>query len=277
MKADLHVHTNISDGSMSIEEVLKEAKANSVTHLGITNHDTVEGLKEAIEAGEKAGIKIIPGIEISAYDVETRKRIHILGFNFDLKATNIKRLCDATLEKRHNNSLWQINELIKNGYTMDVENIYARAENSLVIYKQHIMAELIDKGYSTEIYSNLYDELFKGEGICAKDIEYIDAVDAVKAIKADGGVAILAHPGQLDSYSSIDKLVEAGLDGIELYHEDHGLEDHIKVMQYCKKYNLISTGGSDYHGSYGSSAKIGQITCPEKFITVFDNKILSIS
>lgn len=274
MKADLHVHTNISDGSFDLDEVIDMAVKNGVTHLAITNHDTVKGLEEAVDKGKSAGIKIIPGIEISSCDPESNKKIHILGFNFDLKGISIRKVCDPMLQNRHNNSLWQINQLIKGGYVIDVGNIYARAKSSEVIYKQHIMAELIDKNYTDKIYSDLYRKLFKGSGICARDIEYADAYEAVKAIKRDGGIAILAHPGQLDSYNFIEKLIEAGLDGIELYHEDHREEDHKKVAEYCRKYNLIATGGSDFHGDYGTAIKIGQISSPNEFLNIFDPGII---
>lgn len=270
MKADLHVHTNISDGSMDLEEVIALAIKNGVTHLGITNHDTVKGLSEAIHAGKRAGIKVIPGIEISAWDSFTKRKVHILGFNFNEDGKNIKKLCDPILERRHNNSLWQIDKLLSSGYSIDVESIYLRAEKSGVIYKQHIMAELIDKKYSDAIYSDLYIRLFKGEGICAKDIEYVDAIRAVQAIKADDGIAILAHPGQLNSYSIIDKLVAEGLDGIELYHEDHNEEDHKKITEYCSRFALIATGGTDFHGTYGeTNISIGDIACPEQYIHLF--------
>lgn len=260
MKADLHVHTNISDGSMSIQEVVNEALLNGVTHLGITNHDAVRELKEAIEVGIRAHINIIPGIEISACDFSSGRKIHILGYNFNLEAENIRKLCDPVLDRRHKNSIWQIEQLINLGYKINVDDIYARAEKSKVIYKQHIMAELIDKKYTDGIYSSLYKKLFKGDGVCAKDIEYVDACEAVKAIKMDGGIAVLAHPGQLNSYPYIEKLVEAGLNGIELFHQDHNDEDHMKIKTYCSKYKLITTGGSDFHGSYGSEIRVGEIT-----------------
>lgn len=273
MKVDLHVHTNISDSSFDLESTIALAKLNGVTHLGITNHDTVEELEEAMEVGKKSGVKIIPGIEISAWDSNTGKKVHILGFNFDFEAANIKKICTPILEKRNKNSLENIEKLINYGYQLNRENIYVRAEKSKVIYKQHIMAELIDKGYTDSIYSDLYKELFKGNGLCASNMEYVDVIEAVKAIKADGGIAILAHPGQLDSYYLIDKLVEAGLDGIEKYHEVHSEEDHRKVDEYCKRYNLITTGGSDFHGTYGTSTAIGEITTPREFLYVFDNEI----
>lgn len=93
MKGDLHIHTDISDGSYTIDELLKEAKEKKLTHIAITNHDTVDGLEEAIRKGKEIGIKVIPGIEISAYDLKNKRKIHILGYNFNLEAPNVKKLC----------------------------------------------------------------------------------------------------------------------------------------------------------------------------------------
>lgn len=266
MLADLHVHTDVSDSSCDLHETLRIARTNGVTHIAITNHDTVKGLPEAMLEGEKQGIKVIPGIEISAQHKESGKKVHILGYHIDLEGKNIKKLCDPILKQRHNNSLWQINQLLTHGFRIDIENIIERAKNSGVTYKQHIMAELIQEGYTDSIYSDLYKKLFKNGGICARDIEYADVFDAVRAIKLDGGIAVLAHPGQQDTFDLIDQLVEAGMDGIEIYHEDHTKEDVEKVLYYQKKHNLILTGGSDFHGSYGTQIQIGDIACPEEYI-----------
>lgn len=273
MKADFHIHTDISDGYNNLEEIITMAIENNLTHIAITNHDTVEGLEEAIKLGRKEGVKIIPGIEISAFNFEKNKKVHILGFNFDIKAKNIKKLCNSILERRNNNSIVQINRLVMNNYNLSIKNILLKAIRSGVIYKQHILDELVDKGYTENIYGDLYRELFKNGGICDIDIVYPDAVEAVKAIKADGGIAILAHPGQLDSYDIIHKLSEAGLDGLELNHEDHDDEDLKKIKSYGEKYNFILTGGSDFHGKYGTKIKLGEITSPEEFIKVFDKDI----
>lgn len=272
MRADLHVHTNISDGFYDFERTIILAKARGVTHLAITNHDTIKGLEEAIVEGEKQGVTIIPGIEISACDLQSRKKVHLLGYCLDLNGLNIKKLCDPILEKRKANSLWQLDSIIKAGFKIDVEKIYERSKNSGVIYKQHIMAELVDGNYMDDIYKNLYKELFKGGGICDKDIEYVDMIEAVKAIKADHGLAVLAHPGQLDSYDFIKALVNAGLDGIELNHVYHKPADRLKIMEYSNKYNLILTGGSDFHGPYGTSINIGDIECPSEYHYIFNNK-----
>lgn len=262
MKVDLHVHTNISDSSDSIEDTIQIAKHNDIKYMGIVNHDTVEGLEEAIEKGRKEGINIIPGIEISAYDYKRNKKVHILGYNFNLNAENIKKLCDPILERRNKNSLRQINILRENNYDIPIEEVNEKAKYSTCIYKQHIMAVLIDKGYCSEIYSDLYYKLFKNGGICAGDIEYVDAFKAMEAIKRDGGVAVLAHPGQLDSYEIMKELWNEGLDGIELYHEDHKPEDLVRIFEFAIKHRVILTGGSDYHGKYGEKSNMGVVTVP---------------
>lgn len=266
MKVDLHVHTNVSDGSDSIEETIQTAKCNDVKYIGIVNHDTVEGLEEAIEKGREEGIKIIPGIEISAYDYKRNKKVHILGYNFNLNAKNIKVLCNPTLERRNKNSLRQINILRENNFDITLEDVMEKAKYSTCIYKQHIMAVLMDKGYCSEIYSDLYYKLFKNGGICAGDIEYVDAFMAMEVIKRDGGKAVLAHPGQLDSYEIMKDLWAEGLDGIELYHEDHKPEDLIRILEFAVTHQVILTGGSDYHGQYGEKSSFGKISVPINFI-----------
>ncbi|MCL1950277.1 MAG: PHP domain-containing protein [Turicibacter sp.] len=268
MRIDLHVHTDQSDGADSLESVLKAAHLKQVTHLGIVNHDTLEGLDEAMALGEKSGIAIIPGIEISAMDFKTQRKVHILGYYVDPKGENIRNLCGPLLKARHQNSLWQIGRLQEAGYPLDTQRIMAQAKGG-TIYKQHIMNELVGLGYTNSIYSGLYQQFFKNGGICHRDIEYVDALEAVRAIKADGGIAVLAHPGQLESYASIGQLVDAGLDGIELNHEDHTEEDHELVRKYAEKYGLFVTGGTDYHGMFGTKILVGDILCPPESAWLF--------
>lgn len=265
MKGDLHIHTNISDGSYSTKEVLEMALKNGLTHIGITNHDTVKGLSEAIEMGKELGIKVIPGIEISAYDFKNNRKVHILGYNFDLHGSNITKLCEPTLEARNENSKWQMKTLIENGYDIDIKSVEEKCRVSGVLYKQHIMQALIEKDYTTSIYSDLYRRLFKNNGICARDIDYVDAKDAVKAIKDDGGLAVLAHPGQLNSYDLIPELVSNGLDGIEVNHISHTDNDVKKINEFSQIYGLFLTGGTDFHGIYGEEdIKVGEILSPSE-------------
>ncbi|MCM3398590.1 PHP domain-containing protein [Oceanobacillus profundus] len=262
MKADLHVHSTYSDGSDSIEMVMREAQLNGVTHLSFVDHDTTAGLLEAQRLGEHYGIEVIPGIEISAYDFKRDLKVHILGYNYQPEARHIKQLCDSLLKRRHAHTLWQIEQIKKVGFRLDLETISKAAKPSETIYKQHVMQQLTSAFYSSDAYQSLYKRLFKGDGPAAGDIEYVDAFDAVRAVVADGGIAVVAHPGQLDSYELIPELIEVGLGGIERNHIDHDEQDVLKVESLANQYQLIMTGGTDYHGSFGKSVQIGNITSP---------------
>ncbi|MFJ7933974.1 PHP domain-containing protein [Sporosarcina sp. NPDC096371] len=266
MKADLHVHSHYSDGSSSVEELMELAAKNSITHLSLVDHDTTDGIQAAQIAGAKHGITIVPGIEISAYDFTRNRKVHILGYQFDEQATHIRELCQPLLTRRHENSLWQIEQLQKNDYDIRLEDVAQKARMSGVIYKQHIMHSLLDHHFMSPLYQELYRTLFKGNGICSRDIEYVDAVAAVKAIKADNGYAVLAHPGQLDSYDLIPELVANGLDGIERNHFDHSQEDKQKVDRYANEFGLFQTGGSDFHGEYGKPIMMGDLVSPTEFL-----------
>ena len=128
---------------------------------------------------------------------------------------------------------------------------------STALYKQHIMAALTDEPYVSAAYRALYRSLFKNGGICDRDIAYVDARDAVTAIVEDGGLAVLAHPGQLDSYDMVPALAECGLGGIERFHPDHTPIDHARCANVAERYGLICTGGSDYHGRFGGIPYLG--------------------
>jgi predicted metal-dependent phosphoesterase TrpH len=266
MKADLHVHTTYSDGSTSVEETLKIAVERGLSHISIVDHDTVRGTQLAKEIGSQVGITVIPGIEISAYDFTRQRKVHILGYMYDEEAAHIQQLCQPLLERRHKNSIWQAQQLIDHGHTLSLDRLDDECKTSQVLYKQHIMAAITNLPFTDPAYRSKYKELFKNNGICARDISYVDAIDAVKAIKADNGIAVLAHPGQLNSFELIPQLVEAGLDGIELNHMDHSEEDKRKVQEYADTYRLGLTGGSDFHGVFGAPIGIGDVLCPPSFI-----------
>lgn len=253
MRIDLHVHTNISDSSLGTEETLLLAKELGLTHIAITNHDTVRGLVEAINFGKEIGITVIPGIEISAYDTKHQLKTHILGYYFDIKAPHIQALVNETNQRRDENTRWQLNQLIKAGYDITIEEVEQKAANSTAFYKQHLFDVLKTKGYSKEELKSL----FKKGGICDRTITYVEASEAVKAIKADGGIAVMAHPGQSKTCDLIPELVQVGLDGIEKYHPDHSEEDYDVINQLIETHQLIATTGSDFHSTYGPNRPFG--------------------
>lgn len=257
MKVDLHCHTDVSDCSLSFEEILELAWREKVSYLAITNHDTTKGLEEMVVLGKGKGIEIIPGIEISAFDFNRNRRVHILGYFIEPGHSALKELCDPLLENRHRASYLMVQNLINRGYSITWEQVNKYAEGGTGVYKQHIMHALMENGYTDSIYGDLYKKLFsrgqngQAHGIAYVPMKYIDARLAIIAIIQAGGVPVLAHPGQYKSFEAVPELVEAGLQGIEVYHPLHGTADEARAKLYAADYDLVMTGGTDFHGFYG--------------------------
>jgi phosphoribosyl 1,2-cyclic phosphate 1,2-diphosphodiesterase len=252
MKLDLHQHSTFSDGADSLEELFEMAKKHGLTHLSIVDHDTTRHVKPAKQLSEKYGIAFIPGIEISAYDFNRNRKVHILGYDFQDETPHIDALCKPLLDLRHQHSLWQLRRIQEAGFNLNLEDVLKFVSDGEILYKQHIMNALIDASYNSVEYKTLYRSLFKGAGVAAGDITYVDAFKAVEAIHADGGYAVVAHPGQLDSFEIIEELVPYGLSGVEKIHPDHSLEHVNRIVNIANQHDLFTTGGSDYHGRYGA-------------------------
>lgn len=255
--SDMHVHTTASDGSDTFAEVLMMAIDQRVDRIAFTNHDTTRGLAEAAELGERFGIRVVGGIEVSAYDFGRDRKVHVLGYGLDEGSPVLGALCGPTLDARRANTLWQLDQLVFHGYAVDIERALNLGSASTCLYKQHLMAALTDEPFTSGAYRELYRGLFKGGGICDRDIAYVDARDAVCAIVEDGGVAVLAHPGQLDSYDLVPALVDCGLMGIERNHPDHTRADRARCDALAERFGLVRTGGSDYHGVFGAVPCVG--------------------
>ncbi|WP_028548453.1 PHP domain-containing protein [Paenibacillus sp. UNC451MF] len=257
MKVELHCHTRLSDGSLTFDEIMEQALENRVTHVAITNHDTTRELEQMVKTGQERGIEIIPGIEVSGFDFKRERRVHILGYYIEPGNPAIESLCSPLLERRHQGCRHAVDRLIQAGYSITWDDVLKYAESGTGVYKQHIMHALIDQGYTTTIYGELYKKLFSrgqnGEqpGIAYTPTEYVDACEAVRVILQAGGVPVLAHPGQYRSFEAVPELVEAGLQGIEVWHPLHDHEDEIRAREFALEFDLIMTGGSDFHGFYG--------------------------
>jgi predicted metal-dependent phosphoesterase TrpH len=249
MKVDLHIHSNWSDGSMGIPQLISFAKAQNLDAISITDHDTMAGQEEALMEGKKQGLHIINGIEISAYNPETGRKAHILGYHVK-DMVSLSRACYPFLEARHRKNLESVIRIQKAGYFIGQKDVEEYAALDGIVYRQHIMHALVDRCYSSTIYGPLYSKLFGPGGIAVVNADYINAKDAVHLIKDCGGYAVLAHPFQYDSIELIPKLVEWGLTGIEYQHHTQTPEHQEKVIQIAKSYNLFLSGGSDFHGFY---------------------------
>lgn len=251
MPADLHCHTRLSDGSLGIEDLILLASRSGVDTLAITDHDCQAGTVRGKIIGKRHGIEVVPGVELSSYDPDADKNISILCYLAD-NPNRLEGLCRKnSLARRKASQLMVVKASQR--YPINSELVLKCASGSTNIYKQHIMHALMECGYTTEFYGDLHDELFdpKSENNILVQPKYPTPKEVIDAIHEAGGVAIVAHPGRTDVLDLLDKLVEDGLDGIEVWTPENTEEETEAYFDYAKKHNLLMTGGSDFHGLYG--------------------------
>jgi predicted metal-dependent phosphoesterase TrpH len=249
LKVDLHLHSNWSDGSLGIPRLVRLAKTLGMDAISITDHDTMAGQAEAFEEGNRQGLRIIPGVEISAFNPETERKVHILGFHVrDMNGLN--SACRPFLEARYKKNLQSVNLIAEAGYPISQSDVQEYASLDGTVYRQHIMHALVDRGYAPSIYGPLYTKLFGPGGLAVVKASYMNVEEAVHLILDCGGVAVLAHPFQYDSMDIIPQLVSWGLAGIEYQHHTQTPERQGAAISAARSYNLFLSGGSDFHGFY---------------------------
>lgn len=249
MKADLHMHSTWSDGSMKVKEIVKTAKRAGLSVISITDHDSLQGQSEVKKYGEKYGVEIIPGLEISSYNPKTGRKVHILGYHIQQEDMVNKRLYPF-LQERHQATMKALHIIMEKGYPIEEDDVTCRVGCGDIMYRQHIMHALMERGYTNSIYGELYQHLFGKDGIAKVTSSYIPVKEAVGLVLEAGGIPVLAHPFQYDSFDLLPELKSYGLQGVEYKHHTQTKERENKVLQAAKELELFVTGGSDCHGMY---------------------------
>lgn len=250
MKGDLHCHTTLSDGSLGIEEVIAQAKTMGLDYLSITDHDTLASSNRAHILGERYGVTVIPGVELSAWDKKKNTRVHILCYA-PQKPDRLEGLCIKSCEIRKSCAKDMIDKVMEL-YPITPESVLKYSKGSKSIFKQQIMRALVNYGYATEFYGELNDKLFNREnGTCNVTREYPDVNFVLDLIHSSKGIAVMAHPYMFDNVELLEELAEKGkIDGIEVYNFTANKGQQENLLKIAKKYDLIVTGGSDFHGLY---------------------------
>ena len=252
MICDLHCHTTMSDGSLGIEDVILQAKRMNIDFLSITDHDTLSSFSRAKILGERYGVKMIQGVEMSAWDKERNRKVHIICYA-PKKPDRLEGLCLKSCEIRKSCSKEMI-EKVMQLYPITPESVLKHCTGSKSIYKSHIMRALIEYGYALEFYGELDKKLFSVDsGICLVEREYPDVRFVLELIHSARGVAVMAHPALYDSMELLAELAEEKkLDGVEVYHYSADDNQKKEMLDIAEKYDLIVTGGSDFHGLYNA-------------------------
>ncbi len=272
MKGDLHCHSRLSDGSVGIEEIVALAKKKGLDVIAITDHDCLAGTGRAKNLGEKQGVRVIPGVEISCTDKISGKNVHMLCYLPDFP-DRLEGLCHKNLIIRKKaGQIMMLKAAERFGIGADF--IMKRCGGSTNLYKQHIMHALMEAGCTDTICGELYEELFlrKGEGNIAVNPIFPTPESVLEAIQNAGGIAVLAHPAHFGNFDTLERLIGLGLDGVEAYHPSASEADTQMLLRIAKEHKLLVTGGSDFHGMYGKTCMtIGAYSVCDKQLDDFLN------
>lgn len=268
---DLHAHSAFSDGSQTVSELIAEARERGLAGIAVVDHDSLRQLSSVRAEARAAGFPVLAGVEVSCIDATSGRKVHILVYGLEATPDGcgpLERIVDETLALRCANSLWQAWTLERAGvapcgHPATVASVLEVSHASTGFYKQHIMQALTGLCYRDAEYQRIYRRLFKGGGIVERDIPlYPEVIEAVRAAREQGGIPVLAHPQQMNSWDAVPALVAAGLMGIEAFHPDNDDAASARCFELARRFGLICTGGSDYHGRYGAPVCMG-----ERFIT----------
>ena len=270
MKADLHCHTTISDGSLGISDVIRQADRNDVRCLAITDHDSLASLSRSAVLGKRYNVNVIPAVEFSAFDNDRKKKVHILCY-MPAKPDRLEGLCLRTSTGRMELGKRMAVKVLDK-YPITLESILRYSAGSKAIYKCHIMHALMDYGYTTELYGDVYDSIFDAkEGICAAEVAseadfYPDVHFVTTLIRASGGISVMAHPKVYDSTALLEELAaKHEIDGVEVWHQSADSAYQEEIQKIAAEHGLLTTGGSDFHGFYNHYAiQIGSNLTPEE-------------
>lgn len=261
MKGDLHCHSKISDGSLGLEELILYAKRSGLDFISLTDHDSLSGVSRAVTIGKRNGIRVVPAVEISAFDYQRNRLVHIICYlpeNRDRIAGMIYRSSEARKKAGV-----QMIQLVGRYYPLTVDQVVKYAAGCSSIFKIHIMHALMDMGFCDRIFGDLYYELFnEKDGKAIVIPEYPDVLDTINLIHESGGVAVMAHPAVYDSFDLLEALAKDKLiDGVEVYTPHHTKQQTELAEGIASRYGLIATGGTDFHGMYSKKpCPIGTVT-----------------
>ena len=261
---DLHIHSTASDGSLSPAEIIDNAQRLNLAAIAITDHDSIYGSKEALRAGIPPSLKFLTGVEISAAHpafFPGSGSFHILGYGIRLDNHALNHALNRLREARKNRNPKIIKRLNELGIKISLEDVnHTVAQGQLG--RPHIAHTMVKKGF-VESMDEAFDKYLGAGKPAYVDKDRIGCEEAIKLILEAGGVPVLAHPALLSMDDDcqleelIENLIKIGMRGIEVYYPEHSPEQTQRYMELADKYDLLMTGGTDFHGSITPGIKMG--------------------
>lgn len=260
--ADLHTHTSYSDGSLSPEELLRIAQQIGLKAIAITDHDSIDGAKQACRLAQRFGVEVIPAIELGTHIGDTE--VHLLGYFIDVNSPALATYLHQIRQTRHHRAIAILKKLQTFGLHLKIDDVLKKAGHGS-IGRPHIAAAMVERGLVTT-FQEAFD-LWIGDGRPAHvNKGSHEPEDLIALIHQAGGVAVLAHPGNRLSLKMLHRFIKGGLDGVEVLHPSHDETTRKAWQRLARQYGLLMTGGSDFHGFRTHANVFGSYVVPYKVV-----------
>jgi len=265
---DLHAHSTASDGSKSPAAVVAAAKAAGLSAIALTDHDTMDGVAEAVAASATYGIRVVPGVELSAID--DQREVHLLGLHIQ-RPSAIEESLQTFRDHRQSRAIQIVAKLNELGVPISFDDVLARARDA-AIGRPHLARVLIDRGWARDS-RDAFDR-YLGAGRPAYVAKHrLSVGDAIALVHAGGGLAVVAHPGPEGRRETIERFVALGLDGVEVRHPGHTQEDTNRLAALAEFFGLVPSGGSDWHGAVEGPRVLGVMRVPVSWLEQQDARV----
>jgi len=248
--ADLHLHSTLSDGTLGVEVLIRLCARKGLSCISITDHDNLDSYTQGLPFADAAGIELIPGIEVSS--VWQGKDIHILGYFCDSTNLAMNVELEEQARQRHTRVKAIIKKLNSLGIDLSYEKVLTYCKGR-VIGRPHVAMAMVDEEYVAS-FSDAFLKYLAEDGLAFVEKKGLSPQQAIRLIENAGGIAVMAHPYKTNADDLIESMVEWGLKGIEVYCPTQKGNVGRKYREIARKYNLVGTGGSDFHtegGPYG--------------------------
>jgi len=269
-KADLHMHSTYSDGTLTVEQLVRKAADAGLSIISLTDHDNASGIGEAIGVGAEVGVEVIPGMELSASVGD--QDIHILGYFFDHTNAQLQEYLSIFRAERVKRAERIVGKLNNMNIPLSMDAVLDQAGTGSV-GRPHIANALFEEGLTGTYHEAFFKYIGFGKPAYEKKYQ-ISPSDAIRLISSAGGLSFIAHPGNFIDEKTLLSLIKEGVDGIEVIHPSHSPERTAYYNGIVSEYFLLASGGSDFHGGKRNDFEaIGKYFVSEKHIDMMRHQL----
>ncbi len=269
---DLHTHSTASDGTLAPGQVIEAAASCGLKALALTDHDTVGGVVAAREAGARLGVRIVAGVELSAFQDD--HEVHVLALHLSQLETLEKKLQELRAQ-RYTRAEKIVDKLNALGVPITLDEVLVQS-NGGAVGRPHVARALIARGVVHD-FRDAFQRYLGGNGSAFVPKDRLSIEDAIAIAHEAGALAIWAHPGDGGRRERLEPLVAAGLDGIEIRHPGHSGEDIKRLQALADFFGLVPSGGSDWHGASEGPRRLGMMNVPSDWLDRQDERVASLA